>query len=170
MEGLGINLTLFIAQLVNFGIVFVLLVWLLRKPLSTILRERSDKIEQSLKEAAQIKEELAKIESTKKELIAEAKKQSEELVSKGQEVAAKIEKKATDDAKQTAASLLERAQQDAQTQKELLMSQLEGELKTLVKDAIASTLAELSADEQRRLIDASIETLKKSKPTHHGNG
>ena len=169
MEGLGINLTLFIAQLINFGIVFVLLVWLLRKPLATVLRERSDKIEQSLKEAAQIKEELAKIESTKKELIAEAKKQSEELVSKGQEVAAKIEKKATDDAKQTAASLLERAQQDAQTQKEQLMSQLEGELQVLVKDAIASTLAELSADEQRRLIDASIETLKKSKPTHHGN-
>lgn len=168
MEGLGINTTLFIAQLINFGLVFVLLVWLLKKPLAKILAERSDKIEQSLKEAEQIKAELAKIESTKKELIDAAKKSSEELVSKGQEIAASIEKKANTDAKVQAEALIERAKAEAVTQKEQLMSQLEGELKTLVKESITSTLSELSDDEQRRLIDASIETLKKSKPARNG--
>ena len=168
MEGLGINGQLFIAQLVNFGIIFILLVWLLKKPITKILEERTDKIEQSLKEAEQIKTELAKIESTKKELIAEAKKQSDALVQKGQEVATAIEKKANTEAKGQAEAVIERAKVEVVNQKEQLMSQLEGEIKTLVSESITKTLGELSADEQRRLIDASITELKKSKPEKRG--
>lgn len=168
MEGLGINGQLFLAQLLNFGIIFVLLVWLLKKPITKILAERSDKIEQSLKEAEQIKAELAKIESTKKELIAAAKKQSEAMVQKGQEVAAMIEKKGNDDAKARNEAAIERTKAEVASQKEQLMSQLEGEIKTLVTASITKTLQELSSDEQQRLVKASIEELKKSKTAHHG--
>lgn len=167
MEGLGINGQLFLAQLLNFGIIFVLLVWLLKKPITKILEERTDKIEQSLKEAEQIKQELAKVESTKKELIAAAKAQSDELVQKSQTIATEIQKKATAEAKVQAEAVIERAKAEVGTQKEQLMGQLEGEIKTLVTESITKTLRELSADEQRHLIDASIAELKKSKPASH---
>lgn len=168
MEGLGINGQLFLAQLLNFGIIFILLVWLLKNPISRILTERTDKIEQSLKEAEQIKAELAKIESTKKELIAAAKTQSDELVQKSQAVATQIEKKATADAKVQAEAVLERTKAEVVAQKEQLLGQLEGEIKTLVTESITKTLSELSADEQSRLVESSIAELKKNKPTRHG--
>jgi len=168
MEGLGINGQLFIAQLLNFGIIFVLLVWLLKKPLARILAERSDKIEQSLKEAEQIKAELAKIESTKTALVTEAKRRSEEMVQKGQEVAAAIEKKANTEAKVQAEAILERTKAEVTAQKEQLLGQLEGEIKTLVTQSITKTLSELSADEQQKLVEASITELKKSKSNPDG--
>ena len=168
MEGLGINGQLFIAQLINFGILFFLLVWLLKGPITRILQERTDKIEASLKEAAEIKTQLAKIDSTKAELIAAAKKEAEAAVEKGQALASSIQKNSTEEAKSQAEQIVARAKEEVTNQKEQLMGQLEGEIKTLVKEAIASSVSDLTPEEQKRLVDASINNLKKSKRSSRG--
>lgn len=60
MEKLGINVGLLIAQLFNV----ILLVWLLTtflyRPVLNMLNERTRRVQESLKEAEQVKEQLAR--------------------------------------------------------------------------------------------------------------
>ncbi len=59
MEKLGINIPLFIAQLVNV----ILLIWLLKtflyKPVLNMLNERTKRIQDSLSEAERMKAQMA---------------------------------------------------------------------------------------------------------------
>ena len=60
MEKLGINFGLLIAQLVNVILIVWLLTMLLYKPVLNMLNERTRRIQESLKEADQVKEQLAR--------------------------------------------------------------------------------------------------------------
>ncbi|OIO52788.1 ATP synthase F0 subunit B [Candidatus Uhrbacteria bacterium CG_4_10_14_0_8_um_filter_58_22] len=77
---LGLNWKLFLAQLVNFGLV-LLVVWrFVYRPLMKVMDERSGKIERGLKDAEESKalRELADIE--KQKLIVEARRQAKEIM------------------------------------------------------------------------------------------
>ena len=50
MEGLGINLPLLIAQLINFGILLILLRLVAYKPVMKMLDQRSTKVKESMDE------------------------------------------------------------------------------------------------------------------------
>ncbi|MDO8471853.1 MAG: ATP synthase F0 subunit B [bacterium] len=169
MEQLGIDWRLFLLQLLNFGIIFVLLVALLRQPLAKVLRERSDRIEQSLKEAAKIKLELTSIEERKERELARAKADSQELLKHSQTVAQEIEKKAQADARAHALELIEQAKQEITAQKERLTIELKDDLAVLVKESIAHSLESLTAEEQRSLVDRAIVELNKQSSTKHAN-
>ena len=60
MEKLGINFGLLIAQLVNVILIVWLLTMLLYKPVLNMLNERTRRIQESLKDAEQVKEQLAR--------------------------------------------------------------------------------------------------------------
>ena len=108
---LGINLNIFIAQLVNFIVVLLVLWKFAYKPIVKTLDARSQKIEESIKSASDVEKRVAELEveqkmiittakneatkiletaradaeSRKTELLAEAKKQVEAVVSHGKE-------------------------------------------------------------------------------------
>jgi len=75
-----IDLKLFIAQLVNFGLVFSVLYFFAFKPLVKTMSERSDRISQSLKDADQIEKRLAATETEQADIISAAKKQANLIV------------------------------------------------------------------------------------------
>lgn len=60
MEKLGINWGLLVAQLVNVILIVWLLSMLLYRPVLNMLNERTRRIQESLKEAEQVKEQLAR--------------------------------------------------------------------------------------------------------------
>ncbi len=78
----GINGQIFIAQLINFLIVLVILWRFAYKPIIKMLDERSEKIEKSIKQADQIEKRVADIENEKDEVITSAKKQAQEIIEK----------------------------------------------------------------------------------------
>lgn len=75
-----IDLKLFIAQLINFSLVFSVLYFFAFKPLVKTMSERSDKISKSLKDADEIEKRLASTEIEQKDIIAAAKKQANLIV------------------------------------------------------------------------------------------
>jgi len=62
MEDIGISLTGFVAQLANFFILFGVLFILLYKPVMRMLKERSDRVKESMEQAEQIKESMEQTE------------------------------------------------------------------------------------------------------------
>ena len=75
-----IDLNLFIAQLVNFAIVFSVLYFFAFKPLVKVMSERTDKIDKSLKDADEIEKRLSLTEIEQTEIINAAKKQANLIV------------------------------------------------------------------------------------------
>ena len=61
MEKLGINFGLLIAQLFNVVLIVWLLSMFLYRPILNMLNERTRRIQDSLKEAEQVKEQLARL-------------------------------------------------------------------------------------------------------------
>jgi F-type H+-transporting ATPase subunit b len=161
MEGLGINAQLLLAQLINFGLIFWLLVWLLRKPLEKILRERSELIEKSVKEAQEITQRLKSVDEEKASIMAAARTQADELIEKGQQISADVQKKATETARVQADEIIAQAHLTTEKEKERLMQDLAEEIRQTVRTSLEQSFTELSADEQRRAADAAIAELLK---------
>jgi F-type H+-transporting ATPase subunit b len=69
----GLNGQIFVAQLINFTIVLVILWLFVYKPIIKILDERKEKIEKSLKQAAEIEERVDAIEKEKESIISQAR-------------------------------------------------------------------------------------------------
>ncbi len=159
MEGLGINGTMLLAQLINFGVIFFLLVWLLKKPIERVLRERSERIEQSLKDAAEIKERLAKVEEESAAVMAQARSQADELIAKSQQVAAEVQQKAETVARQEATQIVEQARAANRQEQAKLLSDLSDQLKETVRASLAQSFSELSVEDQRRAADRAISEL-----------
>ena len=85
---LGINWKLFLAQLLNFGIVlFILWKWVM-KPVVGALESRRVKIEQSLKKAQDIEERLQKFEEHKEGELRRIRVQGQEILNQANAAAA----------------------------------------------------------------------------------
>jgi len=75
-----LDISLFIAQLVNFAIVFAVLYLFAFKPLVKIMTERSQKIDQSLKNADEVEKRLVSTAQEREEVIMTAKKQANLII------------------------------------------------------------------------------------------
>ena len=75
-----IDLKLFIAQLINFAIVFSILYFMVFKPLVKTMTDRTEKIDKSLQDADEIEKRLALTEKDREEIISAAKKQANLIV------------------------------------------------------------------------------------------
>jgi F-type H+-transporting ATPase subunit b len=144
VEALGINLNLFLAQLINFGVVVWLLWTLLYKPVTKMLNERTARIEASLREADQVKQQLAN-----------AKSQYEAEVAKGRQEAAAIVAQAQDRAKSQEAEILAQARREADRIREEARTQAITERDQMLREA-KNQIAELVTLTASRVLDAEL--------------
>ncbi len=124
MEALGINLPKLIYQIINFGIMAYVLYRLLYKPVFNMLQERAARIEQSLKDADQVKEQLAN-----------AKRDYDAEIAKARQEAAAILMQAQERVKAQEAELISQAQQEAERIRAEARAQAEQERATMFRDA-----------------------------------
>ncbi len=148
-----IDLKLFIAQLINFAIVFSVLYLLAFKPLVKTMTDRSEKIDKSLKDADEIEKRLALTEKDREEIIAAAKKQAnlivEEADKRGETRRGELIAKAKEDIGQVINAEKEKMSRDkAETLKEI-----KKEVADLVVMTVEKLLNEkMTSDKDRELI------------------
>ena len=86
---LGLNVQLFVFQLINFAIVVVIIWFLILKPLTKKLEERKKVVDDSLDKAKEIDASLQMAEQKFQERIDDAKAEANKIVEKAQEEAEK---------------------------------------------------------------------------------
>ena len=136
LSKLGIFWRLLIAQLINFIALFLILKKFLYRPVLNILKKRQQKIEQSVKDAEEIKKRLAQAEEDYNRIITKANKQSLEIVEKAHEQAAKKEEKMISKAKNEIALIIDDEKAKLQTEKVKTVQEIKKEIADLV---VAST-------------------------------
>ena len=149
MEGLGINLTVLVAQIFNFLLLFLILRGVAYKPMLKFLDGRREKIAKGLEDARKAEERLANIEKDYQSRMdaarPDAQKMVAEMTSNAEKNAAGIVAKANEDA----AKIKTTAQEEAETERNKALADLRTQVVTLSM-AAANKLIGDSMDEQRQ--------------------
>jgi len=147
-ELFGLNWKLFLAQLINFGVVlFVLWKWVFG-PIGAKLQERTDRIEKSLQQAREIEEKHKAAEAARMAEIERARKEANEIVDRAQAAANQTKEQILAEAKQSAEKLLAQTKQQLADEKNKLMREVREEAAGLVVLATEKLLRE-KIDQQK---------------------
>jgi F-type H+-transporting ATPase subunit b len=157
---LGIDWRVFIAQLINFLILFLILRTFAWKPISAALEARRAKIAKGINNAKDAEDKLLSIEKEKNDVLAEARKEAHKII---------------DDAKQKASVLKEEKLRMAKTEidkqvteaKEMLVGErqatytaLKNDLADLITKATGRIVKDLDAEAHKQLIDQAVKDLE----------
>lgn len=158
---LGIDWKLFLAQLVNFGIVlFVFWKWVV-KPLGTTLTKRQERIEEGLRNADQTEEEKKKFEEWKLAEMKKVRTEADHILRTTTDTANQIKQETIVDAQKQAAKVMEQAKASMESEKSQMMKEAKQELATLVVSASEKILrGKLDLKKDHELITESVKNVK----------
>lgn len=159
MAKLGINWGLLIAQIFNV----VLLVWLLTRflyqPVLNMLNERTRRIQESLREAEQIKEQLARANQDYDQKLAQARQEAAAILAQAQERAKVQEAEIVAQARQEADRIRSEAREQAMQERDQLLRDLKNQMTELVTVTASRVLGEELKTNHDRLIEESLASL-----------
>lgn len=159
MEKLGINFPLLIAQIVNV----VLLVWLLSmflyRPILNMLNERTRRIQESLKDAEQVKEQLARANQDYDAKLAQARQEAAAILAQAQERAKLQEQEIVAQARVEADRIRSDAREQAVQERDQLLRDLKNQMAELVTATASRVLGEELKSNHDKLIADSLASL-----------
>jgi F-type H+-transporting ATPase subunit b len=152
LETFGWNVQLFLSQVISFVIVAGLLRHFAYKPVLKILQERRDRIEEGLRNADKIKQQLAEAEQRHAEILAKANAEAQKMIDEARESAGIVATKKEQEAIASAEQILAKAREASALEHDQTMAQLKRELGRLVIDTTSKVTGKiLTADDQKRL-------------------
>lgn len=132
MEKLGIDVGVLIAQLVNFFLLLALLTLVLYRPVTKMLRERSERIAKGLLDAELAEKRAAQAEAEYQKRVEEARREAQAIIAQARENAEKERQ-----------AILARAQAEAQELRTRTEQELERERREALQ-ALQSQVADLA--------------------------
>jgi F-type H+-transporting ATPase subunit b len=148
-----VNLFWVIVSAINF-IVFFVLIWTFAfKPVSRMLADRRDRIEQGLKDAEQARRDRENAEAERVSTLAEARKEANEILTRAQKVAQETREADIAATREELERMRERATGDIEAEKQRAIAELRGEVADLALAAASRVVGEsMTDDRQRRLV------------------
>ena len=148
----GWNWKLFLSQVISFCIVAFLLQRFAYKPILALLEERRRKIEEGQINAEKIKKELAEAEKRYQEILAKANADGQKMIDEARESAAHLSERKQQEAVAAAEQIIAKAREAAAIEHERTMESLKHELGRLVVETTAKVTEKvLTPEDQRRL-------------------
>ena len=145
---------LFISQLIVFSIVIIALKKFAYKPVLKVLEDRRQRIEEGLKNADKIKQELAEAEAARKEIMEKANAQANKLIEEARTAANQVKDQETQKAISQAEQIISKAREAAQADHDRMLAELKQEIGRLVVQTTAAVAGKVLTDEdQKRLAE-----------------
>jgi F-type H+-transporting ATPase subunit b len=144
----------FIAQVVSFVIVCVLLAKFAYHPILKVLDERRQTIADGLANAEKIKQELARTEAMQREVLDKANAQANKMIEEARAAAAQVREQETQKAVAQAEQIIAKAREATVLEHAKMLVDLKREVGLLVvRTTSAVTGKILTADDQQRLAE-----------------
>jgi len=152
-ETFGLDTKHFVAQLISFVIVALLLKRFAYGPILRVLEERRARIKESLANAEKIKAELAAAEAARQEILAKAATQANQIVEDARKAAERLLHEELQKASAVSEQIVTKAKAAAVLEHTRLQAELRRDVgRLVVKTAQQVTGKMLSAEDQERLI------------------
>ena len=141
-------------------LLFLFLSYILIEPVKKVIADRQAKIKGDLDSAAKDKEEAAKLKAEYDEKIKQADDEAEEILTAARKKAVKNEENIVAEAKEEAARIINRANQEAELEKNKVKDEVKQEI-IGVATVMAGKLVEGNLDEakQAELIEATLKEM-----------
>jgi F-type H+-transporting ATPase subunit b len=154
-----INLFWVIVSALNF-ILFFAIIWRFAfKPVSAMLAQRSDRIEQGLKDAEQAAKDRASAEQERVATLAEARREANEILARAQKVAQETRDADIAATREELERMRVRASSEIEAEKSRAIADLRGEVADLALAAAGRVIGEtMTDDRQRRLVQEFLTT------------
>lgn len=136
----GLDGQIFLAQAINFLIVLVILWKFVYKPVVRMLDERTEKIEKSVKQANEIEERVAKIESEKDDILNAARKEAQTIAEEAHAAANKRRDEMIDSAKREVERVIAQGKDQLAKEKTAMMRDLRKDIVDVTVKAVARIL------------------------------
>ena len=157
---LGLNLQLFIAQLINFGIVLFTLWKFVFKPVATKLNERTDKIEKALKDADLTVKEREEFGVWKDKEIKEVKGHATEIIAKAKKDADGVKDETLRETKEAQGKLIAQAKAMIEKEKENAIKEARTQIAELVILATEKVIGKkLDEKADKQLIEEAVKNV-----------
>lgn len=152
LKNFGVQPVLLIAQIVNFLLILFILRRFFFGPITKVLEDRRQKIDESLKNAEEIEKKLTETEEKTAKILEDATNQAKNVIdgakAHSQEIVANAQKEAAKTFEETVAD----AQNQIKSQKEEMKREIEGEIITLVAHVVKKLLGRSLKPEEKKLL------------------
>ena len=166
MDALGIEWTLLLSQIINFGVLIILLRMFLYQPVLKMLNARKERIAQSMKDAERVSAAAREAEQEKGKVLEQARREAQEIRAQATRDAEKIAQDVRARADQEATDIRMKAQADTAKQADLALADANKQIADLAIMATEKLLGrELAnkAEQQRFVADFLAESGSKGK-------
>ena len=151
-ETFGFNLWMFLSQVVSFAIVALLLRKFAYRPILAILEQRRQQIAEAQLNSEKIRQQLAEAEQRYAEILSKANAASQKMIDEARESAALVGERKQQEAVAEAEQIIAKAREATELERDRTMTQLKHELGRLVVETTAKVTGKvLTSDDQRRL-------------------
>jgi F-type H+-transporting ATPase subunit b len=148
----GLHWPNFIAQVVSFSLVALLLQRFAYKPILQVLEQRRQKIAESVANAERIKVELANTEAGRLEVLAQANLHANRLIEEARAAAARVQEQETQKAILAAEQIIAKAREAAAQDHARMLAELKREIGHLVVGTTERVTGKiLTTEDQQRL-------------------
>jgi F-type H+-transporting ATPase subunit b len=165
VEALGINGPVLISQVISFLILFGLLSFVAYKPLLKMLDNRANKVKESMEMAESVKQQSMNAENEVKKQLAAASQKGQELIAAATATSDEIRAKAQELARKDAESLITRAREAINSERDTAIDEIRREFSDLTILAAGKVIGEtLDKKSHKELIDKILkesQTMKK---------
>jgi len=153
-ETFGFDVWIFLSQVISFVIVALVLRQFAYKPILAVLEERRQRIAEGLLNAEKIKQQLAEAEQHHAEILAKANAQAQKMIDEARESAAHVAERKQQEAVAAAEQIMAKAREASAIEHERTMTELKRELGRLVVNTTAKVTGKvLTSEDQKRLQD-----------------
>jgi F-type H+-transporting ATPase subunit b len=151
-ETFGFDLKIFLSQVISFVIVALVLRQFAYKPILAVLEERRQRIAEGLLNAEKIKQQLAEAEQRHADILTRANAQAQKMIDDARESAAHVGERKEQEAIAAAEQIIAKAHEASALERERTMTELKHEIGRLVVDTTAKVTGKvLTSEDQKRL-------------------
>ena len=164
LASFGIEGKLLLWQIVNFGVLFGVLWYILYKPLRKVIADREGRVRESIAAASELQEKSRSLEAEFNEKITVQRKEFQELHNRTVAEQEQMRKAMRTEAEVEARSIVEGARKTVLEEQSRILSSLEDDIKKIAV-ALASKVLEKELDPaaEKRLLDEALAALKTEK-------
>ncbi|MEM9480259.1 MAG: F0F1 ATP synthase subunit B [Verrucomicrobiota bacterium] len=150
----GLDWPKFLAQVIVFCTVYLILKRYAFGPILSVLQDRRQRIEEGEANLEKISKDLTDAEERSSEIIAEANSKAEALITEARESAEAISAKKTQEAVNEAKSIVEKAREAAQLERDQALAELKRDFSRLVVNTTSKVTGKVLTNEDQQKINS----------------
>jgi len=160
-SSLGLDTHIFVSQLINFVIVFLVVWFLILKPLTKKMEERKNIIDESLDKAKEVEKNLMMSEESYKAKMDEAKKEANGIIEKAHAEATSLGEQMKEKSKVEIEGLVVQAKKSIVMEREEALAAVKSQAIEMISAALTKIVSsEMTEKTDKKVIEDALKSMK----------